>query len=1095
MDNPGSSILTPDRPFSSVTHSCASWMSSVSRFLVLMALLSGGCGVDIPSEVESASESVPEQISFSLHVRPILSDRCFSCHGPDVEGRVSNLRFDTEEGLRASLTNSRRSRAVRAGDPARSELVHRILSDDAAYRMPPPESNLSLSAGEKATLVRWIEQGAEFEEHWAFSPPRKPSVPSVANADWAIDDVDRFVLAELELAGLNPSEPATREAWLRRVTFDLTGLPPAVDDISNFLEDERPGAYERVVDRLLDSEHYGERMAVEWLDLARYADSHGYQDDGWRNMWPWRDWVIRSFNDNRPYDAFVTEQLAGDLLENPSRDQILATGFNRNHLQSQEGGIVLEEYRTDYVANRTDTFGKALIGLTMECGRCHDHRYDPVSQEEYFELFAFFNSNNEIGNIPYAGEASPTVILTTPIEEQELARIRAKISELEAEADFSNPRWDADVARMQPGNDVTIEGMTAHYPIEEFVEKDNLLTLEDRVQPDSAGYFWGDRERLPEIVDGIDGKAMTLVGDGWLDAGSKRHHFERFDPFSLSIWFRIENADTFGPLIAKTSGLMDGDRGYQTYLNPDHTLTARVVHVGPDNEIRIRTSEPVSTGEWHHLAFRYDGSSRAEGMEMVLDGHIMSSAVITDNLKQSTRITIDPFTGDSTNWAGPGDLRLGFTDNNQRMLDQVTFDEWKVFNRRLTLPEIRTLARQDPGQDEWREYAITTQSVDWKRTQSELRSWRSREDRILTHAPEVMVMREMSEPRPTYLLHRGQYDEPRNQVERGTPDAILPFPDHLPRNRLGLAQWLFLDENPLTARVAVNRLWQQVFGRGIVATSDNLGSQGTIPTHPELLDWLAIEYRDSGWDTKAMLRRLVLSATYRQSSVASPALIERDPDNLLLARGPSRRLSAEMMRDHALASSGLLVADLGGPPVRPYQPAGLWKEQATRNGTEYIQDKGDNLYRRSMYTIWKRTTPPPSMMIFDASERNLCVVRRQSTSTPLQALVLLNDPQFVEASRALAERMLREGGTSDSQRIAFAFRALTSREPTPDELDVLRNLLAKQRSEFARRPEAARALLSVGEHTRDTSLPVVEVASLSTVASTIMNHDATLYIR
>jgi len=1072
----------------------------VNRFAYIVPLLLtvslAGCSLDVPAPVQEASQRIPDRISFSLHVRPILSDRCFSCHGPDAEARVTDLRFDTEEGLRAVLSNSPRSRAVRAGSVERSELVHRILSEDDAYVMPPPESNLSLSAEEKAILIRWIDQGAAYEDHWAFSAPKRPEVPVVEDENWPRNDIDRFVLARMERSGVSPSEDATREAWLRRVTFDLTGLPPTVLEIQDFLSDTDSGAFERVVDRLLSSKHYGERMATEWLDLARYADSHGYQDDGWRNMWPWRDWVIRSFNENRPYDEFVIEQLAGDLLENPSRDQILATGFNRNHLQSQEGGIVLEEYRTDYVANRTDTFGKAFLGITMECGRCHDHRYDPVSQEEYYELFSFFNSNNEIGNIPYAGEASPTVILTTEVEDQELARIRAKIAELEAEADIANARWDSDASSVPQGEAVTIHGMTAHYPIEAFLEKNNLLTLEDRVRPDSAAYFWGDRERLPDIVDGVDGgKAMTLVGDGWLDAGSKRHHFERFDPFTVSAWFRIEDPDTWGPLIAKTSGLMDGDRGYMTFLNPDHTITARVVHVGPDNEIRIRTTEPVTTGEWHHLAFRYDGSSRAAGMDVVLDGNVLPSRTITDNLKQSTRITIDPFTGDSTNWAGPGDLRLGFTDNNQRMLDQVSFDDWKVFNRRLTLPELRTLAGVDPGPDEWRDYAVSTHSAEWQRVRAELRLWRSREDRILTHAPEVMVMRELAEPRPTHLLHRGQYDEPRDPVDRDTPEAILPFPDDLPKNRLGLAQWLFLEDNPLTARVAVNRLWQQVFGQGIVATSDNLGSQGALPSHPELLDWLAVEYRDSGWDTKAMLRRLVLSATYRQSSVAPPEQVQNDPDNLLLARGPARRLTAEMMRDHALAASGLLVDDLGGPPVRPYQPAGLWKEQATRNGTEYVQDEGEDLYRRSLYTIWKRTTPPPSMMIFDASERNLCVVNRQSTSTPLQALVLMNDPQYVEASRRLAERMLHEGGITDEERIAFAFKALTGRDPMPDERDVLTNLLANQRAYFAGAPAAARSLLSTGEFIRDASLPAVEVASLTTVASTIMNHDATLYLR
>ncbi|MDA0874292.1 MAG: DUF1553 domain-containing protein, partial [Bacteroidetes bacterium] len=952
----------------------------------------------------------------------------------------------------------------------------------------------SLSTEEKAILIRWIEQGADYEEHWAFSPPTRPALPTIDDEEWPRDNLDRFVLARLERAGLQPSEPASREAWIRRASFDLTGLPPTPAEIDAFLADGSPDAFERVVDRLLASEHYGERMAADWLDLARYADSHGYQDDGWRNMWPWRDWVIRSFNANRPWDEFVTEQLAGDLLENPTQEQLLATGFNRNHLQSQEGGIVLEEFRVDYVANRTDTFGKAFLGLTMECGRCHDHRYDPVSQDEYYELFAFFNSVNEIGNIPYAGEASPTVILTTEVEEAELARIREKIAELEREADPANPRWNTAAERVPSGSPVTIQGMTAHYPIESFVEKDNLLTLEDRVQPDSAGYFWGDRERLPTIVDGIDGKAMTLVGDGWLDAGGKRHHFERFDPFSLSIWFRIENETTWGPLMAKTSGLFDGDRGYHTFLNPDHTLTARLVHVGPDNEIRIQTTDSVSTGDWHHLVFRYDGSSRAEGLELVLDGEPMPTRVLTDNLRQSMRISIHPFTRDSTNWAGNGDLRLGFTDNNQRMLDQVTFDEWKVFDRRLTLPEIRTLARKDPGQDEWRDYAVSTGSPEWTRVADELRSWRARENRILTLAPEVMIMRDLPEPRPTYLLHRGEYDAPRHEVQHGTPDAVLAYPDSLPHNRLGLAKWLFLDENPLTARVQVNRLWQQVFGQGLVATSDNFGAQGAIPSHPELLDWLALEYRDSGWDTKAMLRRLVLSATYRQSSVTSPELRERDPDNLLLARGPARRLTAEQMRDHALTASGLLVPELGGPPVHPYQPAGLWKEQATRNGTVYVQDSGDKLYRRSLYTIWKRTTPPPSMMIFDTSERNLCIIRRQSTSTPLQALVVMNDPQYVEASRLLAERMLR-AARDDSQRIDYGFQSLTARKPSETERGALLELLRSQRAAFASDPDAARKLLTTGEFPADRSLPAPEVAALTTVASTMMNHDATLILR
>jgi len=1065
----------------------------LSGAFAALLIASSGCAYDPPAHIEDSNAVIPERISFSLHVRPILSDRCFACHGPDAEGRVTDLRFDTEEGMRATLTNSQRNRAIISGNPNRSEMVHRILSDDPLTRMPPPESNLSLTAEEQAILIRWIEQGAEFEEHWAFSPPEKDTPPEITQTEWPRDDVDRFVLSRMEREGMSPASEASKEEWIRRVSFDLIGLPPTVAELDDFLLDTSSGAYGRVVDRLLSSEHYGERMAVDWLDLARYADSHGYQDDGWRNMWPWRDWVVRSFNANQPYDDFVTQQLAGDLFETPTKDDLLATGFNRNHLQSQEGGIVLEEFRVDYVANRTDTFGKAFLGVTMECGRCHDHRYDPVSMTEYYELFAFFNSVNEIGNIPYAGEASPTVILTTEVEDEELERIRTKIRELEHEANPSNPRWDAEVEPVAPDGPVAVEGMTAHYPIESFVEKDNLLTLEDRVQPDSAGYFWGDRERLPEIVEGVDGKAMKLVGDGWLDAGSKRHHFERYDPFTLSVWFRIENETTWGPLMAKTSGLFDGDRGYHTFLNPDHTISARLVHVGPDNEIRIRTTEPVPSGEWQHLVFRYDGSSRADGMELVLNGQPMPTRILTDNLHQSIRLSIHPFTGDSTNWAGPGDLRLGFTDNNLRMLDEVAFDEWKVFDRRLSLPEIRTLAGLGAGKEEWRDYILTTRSDAWKDVSQALRAARAQENRILTLAPETMIMRDLPDPRPTYTLHRGQYDDPRDPVTHGTPEAILAFPDSLPKNRLGLARWLFLDENPLTARVQVNRLWQHVFGRGLVVTSDNMGAQGALPSHPALLDWLAVEYRDSGWDTKALLRRLVLSATYRQTSRPTPELLESDPDNELLARGPARRLSAEQMRDHALAASGLLVPEIGGPPVRPYQPAGLWKEQATRNGTEYVQDSGDDLYRRSLYTIWKRTTPPPSMMIFDTSERNLCVVRRQSTSTPLQALVLMNDPQFVEASRLLAERMLREGGATDEERITWGFRALTARSPSEIERDALFELLEQERRSLS--ATAARQLLSAGEHPRDPSLPPREVAALTTVASTILNHDATITLR
>ena len=1068
----------------------------MNRYIFLaVLLLATGCSVDKPDSILEAEAHIPETVSFAFDVRPILSDRCYACHGPDAEGRVTDLHFDTPEGLDAALSESRRSRAVKGGNLGGSELYHRILSDDPEFKMPPPESNLSLTIEEKAILIRWIEQGGDFEPHWALTPPSQPAVPST-DSSWPNDDLDRFILAQIERSGLAPNEAASKEQWLRRVTFDLTGLPPTISELDLFLADESSDAFEKVADRLLATATYGEHMTVDWLDLARYADSHGYQDDGWRNMWPWRDWVIKAFNENMPYDEFVTVQLAGDLLPAPTRDQILATGFNRNHLQSQEGGIVLEEFRVDYVADRTDTFGKAFMGITTECARCHDHRYDPVSQEEYYELFSFFNSVNEIGNIPYAGEASPTVILTSPEEDERLEEIKAALTELEPLLDPGHERYATAFQSWLPSHgDIVPRGMTAHYPMEAFVEQNDLLTLEDLVQPDSAGYFWGNKDRLPPIVEGIDGKAMTLVGDGWLDMGNKRHHFDRTDPFSLSLWFRIDDESTYGPLLAKTSGLFDGDRGYHTFLNKDHTLTARMVHVGPDNELTIQTQDSVSTGSWHHIVMAYDGSSRASGLELYLDGTPMPIRVLSDNLRQSTTVTIDPTTGDSTNWAGPGDLRIGLSDTNQRMLEGVTVDEFKVFARALTLPEVNLLSGRKAGKEGLIDYFVETVASNYEEIRYQVRALREEENTILTHAHEVMVMSDLAEPRSTFVLNRGQYDQPTSPVKPGTPKAVLPFSDDLPKNRLGLATWLFEEDHPLTARVAVNRLWQTIFGTGIVSTPDNFGSQGALPTHPELLDYLALQYRDSGWNTKAMLRRLVLSATYRQSSIVPTYELEADPNNELYARGPDRRLTAEMMRDNALATSGLLVHQIGGPPVKPYQPAGLWKEQATRNGTEYVQDHGESLYRRSMYTVWKRTTPPPAMMNFDTSERNLCSIKRQSTSTPLQALVLMNDPQFVEASRILAERMILEGGPSDADRISFGFRALTSRSPNEGELETLTELLRLETQSFRQNPEAASLLLKTGEYPRSLSLDASEVAAYATVASTIMNFDATTILR
>ena len=1078
-------------------------------------MLLARCGPEKPPAVQEAEQRLPERIDFNFHVKPILSDRCFKCHGPDDNARKADLRFDTEAGAFARLTESARQHALVSGNLDKSELFHRVISDDPDYLMPPPESNLSLSAEEIAILLKWIEQGAEYKPHWSLIPPGKPDLPGVRDTAWPRNDIDAFILARLEREGLHPAEEAARETLIRRVTFDLTGLPPTLAEIDAFLADTSPDAYEKVVDRLLASPHYGERMATEWLDLARYADSHGYQDDGLRNMWPWRDWVIEAFSENMPFDRFVTWQLAGDLLPEPTQEQRLATGFNRNHLQSQEGGIVDEEYRVEYVADRTNTFGKAFLGLTMECARCHDHKFDPVSQQEYYGLYGFFNSVNEVGGIPYAGEASPTVILIDEEARQRLTALGREIRSYEAKTAPDHAAYDDGFAqwlkRLEPGNTATRiapDGLIGYYPLDAFVDGNGAnppYNLENRANPAKPGYFWGDKDKVPFTVPGSFGNALKLRGDGWLDMGKDLYYFERNEPFSISLWFNVAHDEAEGPIFSKTGGVFNGMRGYVCLLNKGGTLSASLNHVYPDNGIEIETTDPVTPGQWHHLVMTYDGSSRASGIALYLNGATMAARVKVDNLKQSILHTVDPFTREPTNWGESGNLRLGFAGGNSPTLDSVAVDEFSVFDRRLTPLEIAALyGTDDPlgdllavpagqrtasQQAALRDYYVSVVDADYRRNFAALTRLRGEENDVFTALPDVMIMRDLPEPRATHVLHRGAYDAPRGRVEPGTPASVLAFPDDVPRNRLGLARWLTDPRNPLPGRVTVNRYWQLYFGTGLVATPDDFGNQGALPSHPDLLDWLATTFVASGWDVKALQKLIVTSATYRQSSLAGPALLERDPDNVLLARGPSYRLPAEMLRDNALAVSGLLVRDFGGPPVKPYQPAGLWKELATRNATEYVQDHGDKLYRRSMYTIWKRTTPPPAMMNFDTPERNFCTVRRQSTSTPLQALVLLNDPQFVEAARMLAERMLLEGGTTLEERLTFAFRLLTSRRPFEKELTLLDELYRQELATFkADRPSAA-ALLSVGEHPRDERLDPAEVAALTVVANTLMNFD------
>ncbi|MEM9648688.1 MAG: PSD1 and planctomycete cytochrome C domain-containing protein [Bacteroidota bacterium] len=764
--------------------------------MVLLVLSScQGKKSEYASVLEGESNmQVPDSIDFSFHIKPILSDRCFACHGPDKNAVEGGLSLNKPEDAYAAIGENKDRYAIVPGDLEKSELVQRILSEDPNLVMPPQESNLTLSEYEKELLKKWVEQGAVYKKHWAFVAPDNQEVPVIEEDDWSQNEIDKFVLDKLNSRGFSPSKKADNEQLIRRLYFSITGLPPSVEQVDAFMRDSSKEAYEKIVDSLLETADYAEYMAADWMDVARYADTHGYQDDFERIMWPWRDWVIHAFNKNMPYDEFVTYQLAGDMLPNTTKESILATGFNRNHKITAEGGVIPEEYRIEYVEDRTNTFGTAFLGMTMECARCHDHKYDPLSQQDHFELFSFFNNIDE---------------------------------------------------------------------------------------------------------DGLMANAQVI----------------------------------------------------------------------PKPYITISKNE-------------------ANG---VLD---------FVNMTNSPKTNV-----------------------------------------------------------------------------------------------QVMVMKDMPKERETFVLNRGVYDQPADQVFPATPDAILPFPEDLPKNRLGLSKWLFHEDNPLTSRVAVNRLWQRMFGKGIVESSYDFGNQGALPSHPELLDFLAVKFRTEGWDIRQMLKYMAMSATYQQSSEISEEMQEKDPENTYLARATRLRLGAEMIRDQALKISGLLNPEVGGPSVKPYQPEGIWEETTGGGGgstATYVQSEGKDLYRKSLYTFWKRTVPPPSMMTFDASSRDLCTVKRQETNTPLQALVLLNDPQLIEAARAMAVKAIAKTNGELQDQISYIFQNATSRTPDEEELNVLQKFHSDTLERIKEGEIVPEEYLSIGEFALVSDLPAETLTALALTAQTIMNLDETI---
>ncbi len=1015
-----------------------------------------------------ASEG-PAVVDYNLHVQPILSDRCYKCHGPDDNTREADMRLDTYEGYVAGSRLDSTRLIVAPGAPAASELIRRVSSSDPQVQMPPPESNLSLTETEIKVLERWIAQGATWKPHWAFIPPVRPDKPAVKHNDWPLDDLDYYTLARMEAADMRPSPMAPKEHWLRRVTFDVTGLPPTEAELAAFLADNAEDGFERVVNTLLSRPGFGERMASEWLDAARYADTHGYQDDRPRTMWPWRDWVVNAYNQGMPYDSFLTWQLAGDLLPDASYQQKLATGFSRNHAITQEGGVIPLEYLTEYAADRTNTTATAFLGLTMECARCHDHKFDPISQRDYYSFTAFFSTIDEQAPISYFDLApSPSLRHEDPGLESQIQNTSNRLEAVETDlaikaADPSTPAPEA----ADPGR-LLDSLLVSHFPLDTLM---GLHTPDSRAHGLPAQANTGLEADLDTLamVDGHYGQAVSFDGTNFLSLG-READFEWYDRFSFGGWVHAPRRSTDIALFSKRIG-EQGRRGYDLVLSSTGQLIARLTH-DATNAVVARSTLSVAKDTWTHVFLTYDGSGRAGGIRLYIDGRMAPTVMAEDALDQHSILN-------------GNELLAGHWSPRLKTLPDITglkggaMDEVRVYARDLTPVEVTYLAGANRSNATARRHHYLEQSDPSYRALRQQADSLRREIRTVPH---VMVMAESTSPRTTYILDRGAYDAPLDSVGAGTPASIGPQGMGFQPDRLGLAEWMTHASNPLTARVAVNRYWQMFFGNGLVTTPEDFGRQGALPTHPMLLDYLAVEFVQSGWDIKGLVRRIVLSATYRQVRRYDA----RDPANTFLARGPEKRLSAEMVRDAALAASGLLDDRVGGPPVFPYQPAGLWKALANQVGqNRYRPSRRGDLYRRSIYTYWKRTIPPPSMLTLDAAERTVCTVKRHATATPLQALVLLNDPQYLEAARVLAESIWEYG----EQATAIAFRHFTSRLPEEEELANLQMLRREQEARYRANPEDALALLGVGAYPTSHELDAAMLAALTFTISAIMNLD------
>ena len=1032
------------------------------------------------------------EISFNRDIRPILSNKCFFCHGPSEKSRKAKLRLDVEEeafkdkdGFAAFVRKSLED----------SEAWHRITSDDPDEVMPPPKFKKELTKTEINKIKQWIEEGAKWEGHWAFIPVRQTNEPKTQIPQWIRNPIDAFVLDTLKENDLHPSPEADRRTLIRRLYLDLTGLPPTPHEIQDFLLDHSTKAYERVVDRLLASEAYAERMTLVWMDAARYGDTSVFHDDGPRDMWPWRDWVLNAYKNNMPFDQFSIEQLAGDLLPNPTDEQKIASGFNRNHATTDEGGVIAEEFRVEYVVDRVKTTGNVWMGLTMECAQCHDHKYDPISQEEYFKFYAFYNNNADPGMQTRRGNTAPMLEIVTPERKKQLEDLTTKQKDLAAKLNNRKKeafpqflKWAKEATAKLDENKSVLEptDLVAHLPLDDFTNNKTV----DLVRESNSCQLQGNAKIIGQAKFG---GGIKIEGNGFLeikDFGNLEHN----KSFSYGAWVKIPRDNFGGAILAKMDEGNDF-RGYDLWMEGGK-VGLHVINKWPSNALKVVSKAKAPIKKWTHLFVTYNGNAKVSGVEIYIDGKKQEKATQQDSLSR-TIITDKP-------------LRLGRRFNTAQT-NGAEIDDVRFYSRALSQQEVQVLAESDNispilaieenNRSEAQKRVLLSHYLEsndkpYQDFQSQKKSTDKNLSDLKNKKLTSMIMGDNppNKMRKTYLLMRGQYASPDKSKEilPDTPAFLPPMKEDLPKNRLGLAKWLLDKEHPLTARVTVNRYWQTIFGRPIVATPGDFGSQGSWPTHPDLLSWLAKDFVDHGWNIKRTIKQMVMSSTYRQQSTTRPKHLKVDPTNMYHARAPRFRLMGEFVRDNALAVSGLLNREFGGPGVKPYQPAGLWVEVSLSGNRRFTRDKGEKLYRRSLYTYWKRSAPHPGLMAFDTPTRETCTLQRQRTNTPMQALVTLNDEQFVEASRAFAQRILKSSATTFHDRVNWAFEMATGHPADNLRQDVLKEAYAFQKERFSKEPNRAEELLKIGESTRDSSIDSKEHASWTVLASMILNLDETL---